>query len=98
MPPDTPNANNAEVSALRDLLDAVRELASVPVPVVGGDLDEYYRECVQSLGMITRYATGETAGVVPGATVNILQGRARRLRERAARPLRYTPESPQAES
>lgn len=80
----------AEVAALRVLLTAVRQAADVPMPASNSDLQLHFMVCVRRADVIAIYASAD-------GSAGVLHDRAERLREEAARPLRYATNAKDAE-
>lgn len=86
-----------EVAALRVLLAAVRDLATVPYPADQADMQWHYITCGSRIDSISIYANPDmTVGEGP-RSVTMLHNAAEDLRQLAARPLRYTPKAAEPE-
>lgn len=77
-----------EDAGLRDLLAAVRAYADMPHPAEYTH-PAYVIECERRLDAIAVYANGDQDGMAPGVYLLVMGDRAKELRERAARPVRY---------
>lgn len=83
---------NAEIHALRGLIEAIRVAADPPKPADNADLEVHYFECTRRADLIAVYADWEAgADLDHESYLSVMETGARVLREHAARPLRYTP-------
>lgn len=88
----------AENAALRALLAAVAAAADVPMcanPTLDREWNAYHHTCAQRAGLIAVYA--DPHGNDGPIAVSTMLSSAKRLRDEAARPLRYTPKAELAE-
>lgn len=85
-----------EIAALRAVLAAVRDLATVPLPAnyFGEDLQRHYMLCATRIDCISTYANPDmTVGDGGPRSADLLHATAETVRELAARPLRYAPKA-----
>ncbi|HTJ37084.1 MAG TPA: hypothetical protein VL738_27980 [Dactylosporangium sp.] len=78
----------AENAALRELLAAARAYAHTPAPASYSE-PLYAYEAERRLDALAVYANGDQSGMDPGVYLLVMRDRAKELRNRAARPVRY---------